>query len=173
MSSNGTNGANGKTKHSHADWDSNSRWVGITRPYSYDDVLRLRGTIQIEYTLARLGAERLWNLMHTDAYVPALGAVTGNQAIEMVQAGLKAIYGSGWQVAADNNTAGDVYPDQSLYPCDSAPALVKRTHRALMRADQIESAEEKKSGTYWFAPIVADEEAGFGGSLKCFWVLEL
>ncbi len=168
MSSNGTSGANGKTKHSHADWTTNPRWAGITRPYSYDDVLRLRGTIQIEYTLARLGAERLWNLMHNDAYVPALGAITGNQAIEMVQAGLKAIYGSGWQVAADGNTAGDVYPDQSLYPCDSAPNLVKRINRALLRADQIESAERKPSGTYWFAPIVADAEAGFGGSLNAY-----
>jgi isocitrate lyase len=168
MSSNGTNKPNGRTKHSHADWDSNPRWAGITRPYSYDDVLRLRGTIQIEYTLARLGAERLWNLMHSDAYVPALGAITGNQAIEMVQAGLKAIYGSGWQVAADGNTAGDVYPDQSLYPCDSAPNLVKRINRALLRADQIESAERKPSGTYWFAPIVADAEAGFGGSLNAY-----
>src|SRR3989442_8832876 len=152
----------------HSDWATNPRWAGITRSYSYADVLRLRGTIQIEYTLARLGAERLWNLMHTDAYVPALGAVTGNQAIEMVQAGLKAIYGSGWQVAADGNTAGDVYPDQSLYPCDSAPNLVKRINRALMRADQIESAEGKKSGTYWFAPIVADAEAGVGGSLNAY-----
>jgi isocitrate lyase len=168
MSSNGSNKANGKTKHSHANWDSNPRWAGITRPYSYDDVLRLRGTIQIEYTLARLGAERLWNLMHSDAYVPALGAITGNQAIEMVQAGLKAIYGSGWQVAADGNTAGDVYPDQSLYPCDSAPNLVKRINRALLRADQIECAERKPSGTYWFAPIVADAEAGFGGSLNAY-----
>ena len=168
MASNGTNGANGKTNHSHADWSSNARWAGITRPYSYDDVLRLRGTIQIEYTLARLGAERLWNLMHSEAYVPALGAITGNQAIEMVQAGLTAIYGSGWQVAADGNTAGDVYPDQSLYPCDSAPNLVKRINRALLRADQIESAERKRSGTYWFAPIVADAEAGFGGSLNAY-----
>jgi isocitrate lyase len=168
MASNGTNGANGKTKHSHSDWNTNPRWSGITRPYSYDDVLRLRGTIQIEHTLARLGAERLWNLMHSDPYVPALGAITGNQAIEMVQAGLKAIYGSGWQVAADGNTAGDVYPDQSLYPCDSAPNLVKRLNRALMRADQIESAERKPSGTYWFAPIVADAEAGFGGSLNAY-----
>ncbi len=168
MASNGKNGANGKPKHSHEDWYTSSRWSGITRPYSYDDVLRLRGTIQIEYTLARLGAERLWNLMHSDAYVPALGAITGNQAIEMVQAGLKAIYGSGWQVAADGNTAGDVYPDQSLYPCDSAPNLVKRLNRALLRADQIESAERKPSGTYWFAPIVADAEAGFGGSLNAY-----
>jgi len=168
MSSNGKNGANGKEKNSHADRHTPPRWAGITRPYSYDDVLRLRGTVQIEYTLARLGAERLWNLMHSDAYVPALGAITGNQAIEMVQAGLKAIYGSGWQVAADGNTAGDVYPDQSLYPCDSAPNLVKRLNRALLRADQIESAERKPSGTYWFAPIVADAEAGFGGSLNAY-----
>jgi isocitrate lyase len=164
---NGTNGSNGKTKHTNADWTS-ARWSGITRPYSCDDVLRLRGTIQIEYTLARLGAERLWNLMHSEAYVPALGAITGNQAIEMVQAGLMAIYGSGWQVAADGNSAGDVYPDQSLYPCDSAPNLVKRINRALLRADQIESAERKSSGTYWFAPIVADAEAGFGGSLNAY-----
>ena len=168
MSSNGTNGKNGKTSHSHADWNTNPRWAGIARPYSYDDVLRLRGTIQIEYTLARLGAERLWNLMHSENYVRALGAITGNQAIEMVQAGLQAIYGSGWQVAADGNTAGDVYPDQSLYPCDSAPNLVKRINRALLRADQIESAERKQSGTYWFAPIVADAEAGFGGSLNAY-----
>jgi isocitrate lyase len=152
----------------HSDWAANPRWSEITRPYSYADVLRLRGTIQIEYTLARFGAERLWNLMHTDPYVAALGAVTGNQAIEMVQAGLKAIYASGWQVAADSNTAGDVYPDQSLYPCDSAPALVKRINRALMRADQIESTEGKRTGVYWFAPIVADAEAGFGGALNAY-----
>jgi isocitrate lyase len=163
------NGNDGQQIHNvHSDWATNPRWSGITRPYSYADVLRLRGTIQIEYTLARLGAERLWKLMHTEAYVAALGAVTGNQAIEMVQAGLKAIYGSGWQVAADNNTAGDVYPDQSLYPCDSAPALVKRINRALLRADQIESAEGKRNGVYWFAPIVADAEAGFGGALNAY-----
>jgi isocitrate lyase len=166
MSANGNDGH--QMHNDHSDWATNPRWSGITRPYSYADVLRLRGTIGIEYTLARLGAERLWNLMHTDAYVPALGAVTGNQAIEMVQAGLKAIYGSGWQVAADSNTAGDVYPDQSLYPCDSAPALVKRINRALLRADQIESAEGKRSGVYWFAPIVADAEAGFGGALNAY-----
>ncbi len=170
MPSNGTNALNGNGNKRNAlpQWTTDPRWTGITRPYSYSDVLRLRGSIQIEYTLARLGADRLWNLMHTDAYVPALGAITGNQAIEMVQAGLKAIYGSGWQVAADGNTAGDVYPDQSLYPCDSAPNLVKRINRALLRADQIESAEGKKSGTYWFAPIVADAEAGFGGSLNAY-----
>ena len=168
MSANGTNRANGNHNHDHGDWNASARWSGVTRPYSYSDVLRLRGSIQIEYTLARLGAERLWNLMHSEPYVPALGAITGNQAIEMVQAGLKAIYASGWQVAADGNTAGDVYPDQSLYPCDSAPNLVKRLNRALLRADQIESAEGKNSGTYWFAPIVADAEAGFGGSLNAY-----
>jgi isocitrate lyase len=179
MSSNGTNGSNGANGNGHSNgnghkhlpqthWSNDPRWNGITRPYSYADVLRLRGSIQIEYTLAKLGAERLWNLMHTEEYVPALGAITGNQAIEMVQAGLKAIYGSGWQVAADGNTAGDVYPDQSLYPSDSAPNLVKRLNRALLRADQIESAEGKKSGTHWFAPIVADAEAGFGGSLNAY-----
>ena len=172
MTANGSNGKNGNGNGNHfhggAEWSSDPRWTGITRTYSAADVLRLRGSIQIEYTLARLGAERLWNLMHSDDYVQALGAITGNQAIEMVQAGLKAIYGSGWQVAADGNTAGDVYPDQSLYPCDSAPNLVKRINRALMRADQIESAEGKHSGTYWFAPIVADAEAGFGGSLNAY-----
>lgn len=170
MASNGSNGKNGNGNHARggAEWSKDPRWVGITRTYSAADVLRLRGSIQIEYTLAKLGAERLWNLIHSDEYVPALGAITGNQAIEMVQAGLKAIYGSGWQVAADGNTAGDVYPDQSLYPCDSAPNLVKRLNKALMRADQIESAEGKPSGTYWFAPIVADAEAGFGGSLNAY-----
>src|SRR6202030_723464 len=172
MTTNGNNGKNGNGnghyQHGGAEWSSDARWAGITRTYSEADVRRLRGTIQIEYTLARLGAERLWNLMYSEDYVPALGAITGNQAIEMVQAGLKAIYGSGWQVAADGNTAGDVYPDQSLYPCDSAPNLVKRINKALMRADQIESAEGKQSGTYWFAPIVADAEAGFGGSLNAY-----
>jgi len=172
MTTNGNNGKNGNGnghyQHGGAEWSSDARWAGITRTYSAADVRRLRGTIQIEYTLARLGAERLWNLMHSEDYVPALGAITGNQAIEMVQAGLKAIYGSGWQVAADGNTAGDVYPDQSLYPCDSAPNLVKRINKALMRADQIESAEGKQSGTYWFSPIVADAEAGFGGSLNAY-----
>jgi isocitrate lyase len=118
MSSNGNNGANGNGQEHQTlhHWTIDSRWSGITRPYSYSDVLCLRGSIQIEYTLARLGAERLWHLMHTDAYVPALSAITGNQAIEMVQAGLKAIYGSGWQVAADGNTAGEVYPDQNFIP---------------------------------------------------------
>ncbi|MEQ1473057.1 MAG: isocitrate lyase [Candidatus Acidiferrum sp.] len=171
MNANG-NGVNGQNNIGQNDggtrWATDPRWEGITRTYSYADVQRLRGSIKIEYTLAKLGAERLWYLMQGEDYVPALGAITGNQAIEMVQAGLKAIYGSGWQVAADGNTAGDVYPDQSLYPCDSAPNLVKRLNRALMRADQIESAEGKPSGTYWFAPIVADAEAGFGGSLNAY-----
>jgi isocitrate lyase len=166
MSSNGNNGAN-KNNHYSADWTTNPRWSGITRNYTYDEVLRLRGSFQIEYTLARLGAERLWNLMQSDPYVPSLGATTGNQAIEMVQAGLKAIYGSGWQVAADANTAGDVYPDQSLYPSNSTPDLVKRINRALLRADQIDTVEGK-TGTYWLAPIVADAEAGFGGSLNAY-----
>jgi isocitrate lyase len=158
------NGANGKFK---PDWNRSARWRGITRPYSFEDVVRLRGSIQIEHTLAHLGAERLWHLMHTEPYVPALGALTGNQAVQMVQCGLKAIYASGWQVAADANTAGDIYPDQSLYPCDSAPALVKRINRALQRADQIDSVEGR-TGPYWFAPIVADAEAGFGGSLNAY-----
>src|ERR1700675_747243 len=172
MSTNGTNGANGdgngNKRNALSYWTTDPRWSGIARPYSHAAVLRLRGSVQIEHTLARLGAERLWKLMHKNAFVPALGAITGNQATEMVQAGLLAIYGSGWQVAADGNSAGDVYPDQSLYPCDSAPNLVKRINRALMRADQIESAEGKHSGTYWFAPIVADAEAGFGGSLNAY-----
>src|SRR5258706_1010395 len=170
MSLNGNNGNH--THNIHSDWATNPRWSAITRPYSYADVLRLRGTIQIEYTLARLGAERLWNLMHTDAYVAALGAVTGNQAIEMVQAGLQTIYGSGWQVAADNNTAGDGYPDQSLYPCDSAPAFVNRLNRALLRADQIESAEGKHTCLYLFAPIVTDAEVGFGGGPNAYEVMK-
>jgi isocitrate lyase len=156
------NGANGKDP-----WVGNSRWHGIERPYSYEDVLRLRGSIYIEHTLARLGAEGLWNLLHTEPYVPALGALTGNQAVEMVQAGLKAVYASGWQVAADANSAGEVYPDQSLYPADSCPHLVRRINRAFQRADQIDWAEGRKD-THWFAPIVADAEAGFGGALNAF-----
>ncbi|MFZ0737505.1 MAG: isocitrate lyase [Candidatus Acidiferrales bacterium] len=174
---NGNNGGNGNNGHhpthkasysnSQFDWTTNSRWAGVIRSYSSEEVLRLRGSVKIEYTLARLGAERLWDLMHAEPYVNALGAITGNQAIEMVQAGLKAIYASGWQVAADNNTAGDVYPDQSLYPCNSAPELVKKINRALQRADQIDSVEGR-NGTHWFAPIVADAEAGFGGSLNAY-----
>ncbi|RMD53778.1 MAG: isocitrate lyase [Candidatus Thermofonsia bacterium] len=149
------------------DWKFNKRWQGIERPYTPQDVLRLRGSIQIEHTLARMGAERLWQLMKEDPYVHALGALTGNQAVQMVQAGLKAIYLSGWQVAADANGAGQTYPDQSLYPADSAPKLVQRINAALQRADQIYHLDETDN-TYWFAPIVADAESGFGGTLNTF-----
>ena len=148
-------------------WNQDPRWEGVTRPYSSEDVQRLRGSIHVEHTLARLGAERLWNLLQSDAYVPALGAVTGNQAVQQVKAGLKAIYVSGWQVAADANNAGQMYPDQSLYPADSVPNLCRRINQALMRADQVHHAEGK-NGVYWFAPLVADAEAGFGGDLNAF-----
>jgi len=148
-------------------WKGNLRWNGITRPYSAEDVVRLRGSVQIEYTLARLGAERLWNLLHSETYVAALGALTGNQAIQQVKAGLKAIYLSGWQVAADANLSGQMYPDQSLYPANSVPHVVRRINQALQRADQIQTAEGH-GHTYWFAPIVADAEAGFGGPLNVF-----
>ena len=148
-------------------WKTDPRWKGLERPYTEKDVHRLRGTIHVEHTLAKLGAERLWDLLQREDYVPALGAMTGNQAIQMIHAGLKAIYVSGWQVAGDANTAGQVYPDQSLYPVDSVPAMVKRINNALMRADQIHHAEGK-NGTYWFAPLVADAEAGFGGPLNAF-----
>jgi len=148
-------------------WRSNPRWRGITRPYKAEDVVRLRGTVQVEHTLARLGAERLWEMLHTEPYVAALGAMTGNQAIQQVEAGLQAIYVSGWQVAADANNSGQMYPDQSLYPADSVPNLVRRINQALTRADQIHHAEGK-NGKYWFAPMVADAEAGFGGNLNAF-----
>jgi isocitrate lyase len=148
-------------------WRSNPRWKGITRPYKAEDVIRLRGTVQVEHTLARLGAERLWDLLHGESYVAALGAMTGNQAIQQVEAGLQAIYVSGWQVAADANNSGQMYPDQSLYPADSVPNLVRKINQALMRADQIHHAEGK-NGKYWFAPMVADAEAGFGGNLNAF-----
>ena len=147
--------------------DSSERWAGIERPYGTADVERLRGRFHVEHTLARLGAERLWSLLHSEPFVPALGALTGAQAVQMVKAGLKAIYLSGWQVAADGNLAGHTYPDQSLYPVSSAPALVRRLSNALLRADQIEAAEGR-NGTYWLAPIVADAEAGFGGPLNAF-----
>jgi isocitrate lyase len=149
------------------DWTRNPRWAGITRPYTAADVDRLRGSIQVEYTLARLGAERLWELLQGDTYVNALGAMSGNQAVQMVKAGLKAIYVSGWQVAADANDAGQMYPDQSLYPADSVPNLVRRLNQSLMRADQIHHAEGK-NGVHWFAPMIADAEAGFGGNLNAF-----
>jgi isocitrate lyase len=148
-------------------WAHDTRWHGITRPYSPDDVLRLRGSIPIEYTLARRGAERLWHLLQAEPYVATLGALTGNQAVQQVKAGLQAIYLSGWQVAADANLAGQMYPDQSLYPANSVPAVVRRINQALQRADQIDHAEGR-NGTYWFAPIVADGEAGFGGPLNVF-----
>jgi isocitrate lyase len=148
-------------------WESHPRWAGITRPYSNEDVKRLRGSFAIEHTVARLGAERLWKLLHEEPYVAALGAMTGNQALQQVQAGLKAIYASGWQVAADANDAGEMYPDQSLYPSDSCPNLVRKLNRAMLRADQVDSAEGRND-TYWLAPIVADAEAGFGGSLNAF-----
>ncbi len=152
-----------------SEWAKNPRWKGVERPYTAEDVLRLRGSIAIEHTLARLGAERLWNLLQTDPYVNALGAMTGNQAVQQVQAGLKAIYVSGWQVAADANNAGTMYPDQSLYPADSVPNLCRRINNALQRADQVHHAEGKVApGETWFAPLVADAEAGFGGTLNAF-----
>jgi isocitrate lyase len=151
------------------EWAKNPRWRGIERPYTAEDVLRLRGSVHIEHTLARLGAERLWELLQTEPYVNALGAVTGNQAVQQVQAGLKAIYVSGWQVAADANTGGQMYPDQSLYPADSVPSLCRRINSALQRADQVHHAEGKVApGQTWFAPLVADAEAGFGGTLNAF-----
>jgi isocitrate lyase len=151
------------------EWTNNPRWRGIERPYSAKDVLRLRGSVHIEHTLARLGAERLWELLQTEPYVNALGAVTGNQAVQQVQAGLKAIYVSGWQVAADANNAGQMYPDQSLYPADSVPNLCHRINSALQRADQVHHSEGKVSPAQtWFAPLVADAEAGFGGTLNAF-----
>jgi isocitrate lyase len=152
-------------------WATDERWKGITRTYSAEDVIRLRGSVQIEYTLAQMGARRLWELMHSEEYVPALGALTGNQAMQMVKAGLKAIYVSGWQIAADANLAGEMYPDQSLYPANSAPALVRRINNTFQRADQIDHAEGR-GGPYWFAPIVADAESGFGGTLNAFEVMK-
>ena len=160
---------NGVTKPSpitESDWRA-ARWTGIVRPYSHKDVERLRGSVQIEYTLARLGARRLWDLMKAEPYINALGALSGNQAVQMVRGGLKAIYCSGWQVAADANTSGQTYPDQSLYPANSVPQLVKRINQALQRADQIDHSEGK-GDHHWFAPIVADAEAGFGGPLNAF-----
>jgi isocitrate lyase len=147
--------------------DRQSRWQGITRPYNAAAVEKLRPSMSIEYTLAREGAERLWSLLHSEAYVASLGALTGNQAIEQVQAGLKAIYVSGWQVAGDANLSGQMYPDQSLYPSNSVPALVRAINNAFLRADQI-GRVEGRSGPYWFVPIVADAEAGFGGLLNAF-----
>ncbi len=156
---------NGKSRIS-GEWEG-ERWEGIERPYTADDVARLRGSVRIEHTLARLGAERLWTLMSERPFVRALGALTGNQAVQQVKAGLDAIYLSGWQVAADANLSGQMYPDQSLYPANSVPHVVKRINQALQRADQVYHAEGK-NGIHWFAPIVADAEAGFGGALNVF-----
>jgi len=158
--------SNGKISKVRTNGHSN-RWDGITRPYRVQDVEKLRGSMQIEHTLARHGAERLWELLHSQNYVAALGAMTGNQAVQQVKAGLQAIYVSGWQVAADANDAGQMYPDQSLYPADSVPNLCRRINQSLMRADQIHHAEGK-NGIQWFAPLIADAEAGFGGNLNAF-----
>lgn len=174
------------TAHEIAEsWTKDSRWCGVDRCYSSEDVVRLRGSIRIEHTLARMGAEKLWGLLQNKDYVAALGAMSGNQAAQQVQAGLEAIYCSGWQVAADANTSGQMYPDQSLYPCDSVPSLVRKINQALIRADQIQSSEQAPRGEGtdrdqvsdrqendrvidWFAPIIADAEAGFGGTLNAF-----
>src|SRR5258708_2473580 len=153
------------------EWQSDPRWEGITRAYSAEDVVRLRGSIQIEHTLAKLGADRLWSLLQTENYVAALGAVTGNQAVQQVSAGLKAIYISGWQAAADANDAGQMYPDQSLYPANSVPNLVRRINQSLIRADQVHHSEGK-NGIHWFAPMLADAEAGFVGNLNAFELME-
>ena len=152
-------------------WETDARWKGIKRPYTAEDVVRLRGSLPIEYTLARRGAERLWKLLHEEPFVPALGALTGNQAVQQVKAGLKAIYLSGWQVAADANMAGQMYPDQSLYPSNSVPQVVRKINQALQRADQIQHSEGK-GDVDWFAPIVADAEAGFGGPLNVFEIMK-
>jgi isocitrate lyase len=151
------------------EWATDPRWAGIDRTYGAADVIRLRGSVQEEATLARLGAERLWTLLNSGGYVNALGAITGNQAVQMVRAGLQAVYLSGWQVAADGNLAGQTYPDQSLYPANSVPQMVRRINNALLRADQITWAESLNEGApHWLAPIVADAEAGFGGVLNAF-----
>ena len=147
------------------DWAENPRWSGVTRPYSAEDVVRLRGSVKIEYTLARMGAEKLWNYLHSEPYVNALGALTGNQAMQQAKAGLKSIYLSGWQVAADANESLQMYPDQSLYAVNSVPTVVRRINNAFMRADQLHHAEGKDE-IDWFVPIVADAEAGFGGVLN-------
>jgi isocitrate lyase len=181
-SANGIHGSNGngtrpctiadKAARLRLEWQENPRWSGVERSYSAEDVVRLRGSVQEEHTLARRGAERLWDLLQRGGYVNALGALTGNQAVQQVRAGLQAIYLSGWQVAADANLAGQTYPDQSLYPANSVPAVVRRINNALLRADQISWAEcideGKPQTTHWLAPIVADAEAGFGGVLNAF-----
>ena len=155
------------------EWKTDARWSGIAREYSAEDVIALRGSVREEHTLARRGAENLWSLLHGtrgDDWIPALGALTGNQAVQQVRAGLKAIYLSGWQVAADANLSGQTYPDQSLYPANSVPAVVRRINNALLRADQIETSESvpERDRIDWLAPIVADAEAGFGGPLNAY-----
>ncbi len=150
------------------DWKTNPRWANVRRDYTAQDVLRLRGTVQEEHTLARRGAEQLWDKIHNEDYINALGALTGNQAVQQVKAGLKAIYLSGWQVAADANLSGHTYPDQSLYPANSVPQVVRRINNALLRADQIEHSEGTRSVEEWLVPIVADAEAGFGGPLNAY-----
>jgi len=159
--------SNVRAKQLKESWELDKRWKGITRPYSAEDVLKLRGSVDIEYTLARRGAEKLWMYLNEEAYINALGALTGNQAVQQVKAGLKAIYLSGWQVAADANLSGHMYPDQSLYPANSVPNVVKKINQALQRADQIHHSEGDHS-IDWFAPIIADAEAGFGGQLNVF-----
>ncbi|MEK4198348.1 isocitrate lyase [Cytobacillus sp. FSL K6-0265] len=158
---------NERVKQLQEAWANDSRWMGIERPYSAEEVIKLRGSIDIEYTLARRGAEKLWKLVNEEDFINALGALTGNQAVQQVKAGLKAIYLSGWQVAADANLSGQMYPDQSLYPANSVPNVVKRINQALQRADQIHHMEQDES-IDWFAPIVADAEAGFGGQLNVY-----
>ena len=167
MSINGHNGVSAVVADLRIRWDLEERWKGIERPYSTADVLALRGSLKIEHTLARAGAERLWGLLHDEPFIRTFGALTGSQAVQMVKAGLKAIYLSGWQVAADANLAGQTYPDQSLYPSDSAPRLVKRLNNALIRADQIAHMNGERE-VDWLAPIVADAEAGFGGPIHGF-----
>jgi isocitrate lyase len=165
----GTGNIDSEVAALYREWATDPRWAGIDRTYSAADVVRLRGSVQEEATLARLGAERLWTLLNSGGYVNALGAITGNQAVQMVKAGLQAIYLSGWQVAADGNLAGQTYPDQSLYPANSVPSVVRRINNALLRADQITWAESLNEGApHWMAPIVADAEAGFGGVLNAF-----
>jgi len=156
-----------EAKAMQSEWEKDARWNGITREYTAEEVLKLRGTVKIEHTLAHMGAEKLWELLNSRDYVNALGALTGNQAVQQVRAGLEAIYLSGWQVAADANLSGHMYPDQSLYPANSVPSVVKRINQALQRSDQIDSVEGKND-KYWMAPIMADAEAGFGGKLNVF-----
>ncbi|MEX2230575.1 MAG: isocitrate lyase [Cyclobacteriaceae bacterium] len=150
------------------EWETNPRWNGIERPYTAAEVIKLSGTVRIDHTLARLGATRFWDLLQREGCIGAMGAMTGNQAIQQVQAGLKAIYLSGWQVAADANLAGQMYPDQSLYPADSVPAAVRKINNALLRADQIQAVSGSEENIHWLAPIIADAEAGFGGNLNAF-----